>query len=204
MRRQRGFTLIEMLVAIAIFALIAVAAYQVLNQVMSADNSSDKASKRLAEVQQAMLTIERDMEQLTTRQVRFPNGDQQTHVLSGSAYALESEDDGVLFTRRGWQNPQAMLPRGEVQLAGYLLQDGKLIKKYFFYPDPEIGMEPQQQVLLTDVESFKVRYYDGDAWQESWDASDLPQAIALKITLKDYGEIERRFAIPTKKKDDSK
>ncbi|ROQ18910.1 type II secretion system minor pseudopilin GspJ [Gallaecimonas pentaromativorans] len=198
MRRQRGFTLIEMMVAMAIFALIGVAAYSVFNQVSLADRSSQEASKRLAEVQQAMLTIERDMTQLSSRQVRFPNGDKQSEVLAGKHFFLDSEDDGILFTRRGWQNPSAMLPRSEIQLAAYRLEKGELIKQYYFYPDPEVGVEPQRQVLLTGVEELKIRYYDGENWQDNWAASELPQAIAITLKLKDYGEIVRRFATPSK------
>ncbi|WKE65920.1 type II secretion system minor pseudopilin GspJ [Gallaecimonas kandeliae] len=201
---SKGFTLLEVLVAMAIFAMIALYAYRVLNQVMQADKVSQGKSARLAELQQAMLTIERDMLQLTNRQVRFPAGEKQASVLKGQHFFLDSEDDGLLFTRRGWQNPAAMLPRSEVQLAAYRLAEGKLIKDYHFYPDPEVGAEPQSLVLLTKVEAFKVRYFDGDSWQESWDASELPRAIELRLKLKDYGEITRRFAIPGPDKDEAK
>lgn len=199
----RGFTLLELLVAMAIFALLAVGAYQVLNQVLQADKTSQEKSGRLAELQQAMLTVERDMLQLTSRQVRFPGGDKQASVFKGGPFLLDSEDDGILFTRRGWQNPAAMLPRSEVQLAAYRLKEGKLVKDYYFYPDPDVGVEPQEQPLLAGVDAFKVRYYDGKDWQESWDAAALPRAIELKLKLKDFGELSRRFAVPTPDKDDS-
>lgn len=65
-----GFTLIEVLVAIAIFASLSVGAYQVLNQVQRSNEISAERTARLAELQRAMVIMDADFRQMALRQFR--------------------------------------------------------------------------------------------------------------------------------------
>lgn len=75
MRRGAGFTLVELLVAIAISAIIAVIGYRALDQGFRSRQELDEQSARLIAVQQAMRTIEQDVELLQARPIRQPTGD---------------------------------------------------------------------------------------------------------------------------------
>ncbi len=75
MRRAAGFTLVELLVAIVISAIIAVIGYRALDQALRSRQEVDEQSARLIAVQQALRTIEQDIELLQARPIRQPTGD---------------------------------------------------------------------------------------------------------------------------------
>ncbi len=194
--RQGGFTLLEVLIAISIFALVGLASFQVLDQVLKSDESSAEKTRNLKNMQQAFFVMERDFMQLAKRQVRFPDGERQEPVLVSGNQLLDSGSGAVIFTRLGWINPGAMLPRSELQLAGYRVQEQKLERLYYLYPDPDLGAEPQSVALLEGVEELAFRFHDGEHWVNSWDKPLLPRLVAVRLTLAGYGEIERRFMVP--------
>ena len=70
-RRQSGFTLLEMLVAIAIFASLSMGAYQVLQGVLTSDEVAKRKEVRLSELQLAFSLLERDVTQMEPRSGRI-------------------------------------------------------------------------------------------------------------------------------------
>ncbi|WP_341502773.1 type II secretion system minor pseudopilin GspJ [Gallaecimonas sp. GXIMD4217] len=194
--RQHGFTLLEVLIAISIFAMVGLASFQVLDQVLKSDESSARKTAQLKALQQAFFTMERDFMQLSPRKARFPDGERQQAALLSQDGLLESEGGAIAFTRLGWINPAAMLPRAEVQLAGYRLAEGRLERLHYLYPDPDYGQEPQRLSLLEGVDKLAFRFFDGEHWVTSWDKPVLPRLLAVQLTLDGYGEIERRFMVP--------
>jgi general secretion pathway protein J len=75
MRRVTGFTLVELLVALVISAIIAVIGYRALDEAIRSRQEVDEQSARLIAVQQALRTIEQDVELLQARPIRQPTGD---------------------------------------------------------------------------------------------------------------------------------
>ena len=73
--RQRGFTLLEVLIAIAIFALLAMATYRMLDSVLQTDRGQRQQEQRLRELTRAMAAFERDLLQVRARPIRDPLGD---------------------------------------------------------------------------------------------------------------------------------
>jgi general secretion pathway protein J len=196
-----GFTLIEILVAMAIFTIIGLASTGVLNSVISSDQLSSERFEKLEELQRAMLTIERDVLQIVPRALRV-NGDPVSAVISGGEDVFDSDADGLGFVRTGWHNPQMLLPRSTLQAIGYRIQDEQLQRLYGNYVDNVIGYEPKIKILLSDIEDFRVSFLTQpkqlekpEEWEENYSNTILPIAISITIVSKTFGEIRREFML---------
>ncbi|MGO2509297.1 MAG: type II secretion system minor pseudopilin GspJ [Vibrio hibernica] len=199
-KQDRGFTLIEVLVAIMVFASLSLGAYQVVNQVQRSNQVSLDKTERLQELQRAMIVMDNDFRQMAQRQFRFGNdngGNDKAKVLYAGEYILDSDSHGIVFTRLGWLNPQQAFPRGEIVKVGYRVVQEKLERVWWRYPDTPVSQEPLHKVVLSQVEKLKFRFYDGTTWQQAWTKdAQLPQAIEVTLHLKDYGDIRRVYVIP--------
>ncbi|NOH46710.1 type II secretion system protein GspJ [Vibrio rotiferianus] len=195
--RHKGFTLIEVLVSIAIFASLSVAAYQVVSQVQRSDVLSQEKIQRLNELQRAMVMMDNDFRQMAIRHSRTNGEEPAKQLIFWSDYLLDSDAKGVMFTRLGWHNPQQQFPRGEVTKVGYRIKDNVLQRVWWRYPDTPVAQQGIVTPLLTEVEEFNLRFYDGKQWKKDWDSADsLPKAVSVVLTLKDYGEISRTYLTP--------
>ncbi|GGW90757.1 type II secretion system minor pseudopilin GspJ [Alteromonas halophila] len=200
---QRGFTLLEILIAMAIFTLIGLASTGLLTTVIDSNALSEQRFERLQQLQRAMITIERDIQQAVPRPVRV-DGQKREVVMAGGP-ADGSDDDGLGFVRAGWQNPQMMLPRSTLQYVAYRLNDEKLERLYGNYVDNVIGFEPKVRVLMEDVTSLNVDFIaqpsqnnsddDERRWSERYAEKTLPYAIAIEFESKDFGLIRREFTL---------
>ncbi|MFB1034862.1 MAG: type II secretion system minor pseudopilin GspJ [Sinobacterium sp.] len=198
---SRGFTLIEILVAMAIFSIIGLASTGVLNSVINSDQLSSERFEKLEELQRAMLTIERDVLQIVPRKMRI-NGEPISVIISGGEDVFDSDADGLGFVRAGWHNPQMLLPRSTLQAIGYRVQEQQLQRLYGNYVDNVIGYEPKVKILLSDIEDFRVSFLteiekleEPEEWKESYANADLPIAISITIVSKTFGEIRREFIL---------
>ncbi|MEZ8101304.1 type II secretion system minor pseudopilin GspJ [Vibrio bivalvicida] len=192
--RSQGFTLIEVLVAIAIFASLSVGAYQVLNQVQRSNEVSMERSERLKALQRALVFMDNDFRQMALRQSRTNGEEPSAMLLQWKDYLLDSDAKGVMFVRSGWHNPQQQFPRGEVSKVGYRIKDKQLQRVWWRYIDTPAGQEGIVMPLLDGVDSFEMRFFDGKKWQKNWETKlALPQAVALNLELEDYGKIERIY-----------
>ena len=200
-KQNYGFTLIEILVAMAIFTVIGLASTGVLTSVINSDQLSSERFERLEELQRAMLTMERDILQIVPRAVRI-NGDPVDTVISGGEDVFDSDADGLGFVRIGWHNPQMLLPRSSLQAVGYRIQEQQLQRLYGNYVDNVIGYEPKVKVLLFGIEDFRVSFLtkaeqleEPEEWDEAYSSSTLPIAISITIVSKTFGEIRREFML---------
>lgn len=188
-----GFTLLELLVSLAVFAILSALAYGGLLSVTKNYEITRDYWQQLGQWQRGFFLIERDMLQIVPRLSRNSFG-------SVEAPLLRKIGDNQLmsFSRAGLSNP-AEIARGEVVRVAYLLEDQKLLRQVWYYPD-RVYAEPQsQQVLFDQVEAVNIRFLDqDDDWQDTWGETDplpLPKAIELTITLKNVGEIRRLWVI---------
>lgn len=194
MKRQMGFTLLEILVAMAIFAMIGTASYTVLTQVKRADKISERHSAVLEQMQRAHLLMERDFMQVAVRRVRQNESEPSAMLFHSEKGLMESEGDGVLFTRMGWTNPFGVLPRGNVQGVGYRLQEGRLERLHTLYPDAVTGTEPKVRVLLENIDSLTFKYFADKKWQEDWGKTNsIPEAVEITIESETLGNFRWVF-----------
>ena len=196
---HQGFTLIEILVAMAIFSLIGLASTGLLTTVIDDDKASSQRFAELEQLQRAMLTIERDLLQAVPRAVRL-NGEVNQVVIRGGEDELGGMADSIAFVHAGWHNPQLMLPRSTLQLVGYRLEENKLLRLYGNYLDNVIGYEPKTRVLLEGISDFQVEFLtnsnnEDDDWQDSYVGTALPLAVAITFKSDVFGEIRREFLL---------
>ncbi|WED21931.1 type II secretion system minor pseudopilin GspJ [Vibrio sp. JC009] len=192
--KHSGFTLIEVLVAIAIFTTLSFSAYQVLDQTQKSNQQSIEVTGRLKEIQRAMVMIDNDFRQIALRPFRNNGEEASGKLLWFSEGLLDSDSNGVLFVRLGWQNPQQFFPRGEVTKVGYRIRDKQLERVWWRYPDTPAGQQGIVTPLLTDVEELEMRFYGEEGWKSEWSESySLPKAVELNLTLADYGVVTRVY-----------
>ncbi len=191
-RRAQGFTLIEVLVATVILAVLSVLAHRGVAETRLVVERTRESATRFREVQRAITLMVNDFRQLTPRPVRQPVGDGYRPAFGTDA----NTTDLVEFSRAGWPNGYGA-PRGSVQRVVYVLEGDVLIRRHWPVTDPTLSTEPVSRELLKGVEAVQLRFMDDDReWQEQWNANraDLrirPMAIEMTIRLQDYGELRR-------------
>jgi general secretion pathway protein J len=193
-----GFTLLELLVALSIFALISAMAYGGLQSVMTQQQQTGARSERLADLQKAYRIMQRDLEQIVSRQIRNEFGDRIGPVVGGSGF------DGVEFSRAGHPNPAGFL-RSEIQRVAYVPDQDTLLRRTWRVLDRAQDTEPDEQVLVESMSRFSMRFLDeANEWQERWPpASDqggllsgLPIAVEVQLELDALGILTWIFSLP--------
>lgn len=193
--RLRGFTLLELLVSMAIFAIISALAMGGLNSVLAQKEIAGRQLARLHQVQRAVRIITGDFSQLVPRFARDELGTSQIPILAPCGVEFL-----VCFSRDGWRNPFNQFARGTLQRTQYRIDDRQLIREYWPVMDRTLATEPRSEVLVDDVDEFRITYLDrsGSAeWQSQWPPlqkqesvnAGLPLAVRITIVLKDWGEI---------------
>ncbi|GAA5216556.1 type II secretion system minor pseudopilin GspJ [Corallincola platygyrae] len=195
MRRALGFTLLEMLVAISVFTVVGIASYTTLNNIQKSEAISRDKSEQMKTLQRAMTIIERDIIQATRRQVRIDEREASEGFLWAGEYLVESQFDGLVLTRQGWRNPTAMLPRSTLQSISYRVQENRLERLYFVYPDAVSGTEPKVSPVLEGINGFKVSIYDENGWQRPWEGKTIPKAISVELDIEGVGVVNRMFLL---------
>jgi len=195
--KQRGFTLLEVMVALGILAFVIIATHQILETTTRAKDASDEKIAELNGLQTTFRLMDQDFSQMTKRAVRNESGDVQQQYLLAGRYVLESQYDGIAFVRDGWINPINLLPRSELQAVGYRVIDDNLERVYRVYVDQLDNMEPRVQRVLENIEELKFEFLDDkNEWQEQWEIKALPKAVAVTLQQIKAEPIRRVFLVP--------
>ncbi len=193
-----GFTLLELLVAVAIFAVIGAMAYSGLQNVMAQQQQTAQHSDRLKSLQLVYRILQRDLEQIVQRSIRNEFGDSVAALVGGSGF------NGVEFTRAGFPNPAGFL-RSELQRVAYVPDQDRLLRRTWRVLDRSQDSQPDEQVLVEDLAEFAMRFLDeNEEWQQNWPPlkaqgsgpAGMPLAIEVKLELEDLGVLSWLFRVP--------
>ncbi|MEH6559274.1 MAG: type II secretion system minor pseudopilin GspJ [Oceanicoccus sp.] len=199
-----GFTLIEVLLAMAITTFIALLAYSGLSTSMIAAESQQLQARQIANVQLPLTVLERDIRNAVARPIR-DEYDDRIEAMVGGAF----NDYLLILTRRGWDNPRE-LSRGELQRVRYQLLDDELWRESWSVLD-RVSEEAGQQrtLLLQGISDIEIAFLDsesssasrsplGGEWLDEWNiAQRLPAAIKIQFELEGFGEVARVISIPS-------
>ncbi|MCX4024955.1 type II secretion system minor pseudopilin GspJ [Endozoicomonas sp. SM1973] len=205
--KQNGFTLLELLIAIALFSIVSIAAFRLFDTVANTKQATEKSLTRINQLQRALLIIEKDLSQITPRPIRNELGDKQP--------AFIANKDGFLieFSKAGWRNP-SYAKRSNIQRVAYIFEasDGQLIRQYWLALDRPGEIKPKQQVLIEKLQNVSVRFLDQDRkWKTEWSTPASSQQVqglpgggqkqdpnkkvplGIEITLTDprYGQVNK-------------
>lgn len=198
MKRLRGFTLVELLVALFVTAILFAMSYGAINQAIKNRDGLEANQLRLVAVQRTIRSFVQDFSQAAPRPVRDQVGSSYEAAFRSGA------GTGVLvtLTRGGWANP-AGVQRGTLQRVNYVFADGRLRREAFPVLDRTGDVQPRGRELLTGVKSVKLRYMnDGYNWGEVWPPASAvaqpeverrwrPLAVEVTLELEDWGRIVR-------------
>ena len=193
-KRERAFTLIEVLVAIVILGVVALLAYRATAAMTDGEARLTEESDRWRALDLLFARLESDMHQAIPRSVR--NG--ATLEPPWLAFTQDSAGNSALaFTRAG---PEfATEPGIAGQRIGYRLRDGAIEALYWPQLDNVPGAVPAAYVLARDIDRFRiVQLTSKNAWSPQWPLlgeTNVPRAVRIEIGLADGTTIERLIAL---------
>lgn len=195
---ERGFSLLEVLIALLVVSMLAAAGVSVLSSTLNLRDRFDDGAARLREIELAHATLRADLNQLAFRPTRGPDGAPRDFIFFGAA---QSEDEPVLaFVRAGWDNPDGAEARGSLQYVEYWREDDALVRRTSARVDAVEGAPRYDRVVLTGIEALRVSFAQDGIWGDVYatprDASReraFPNLVALDLTLAEQGDMRFVF-----------
>lgn len=198
MSKERGFTLIEILVALAVFAILATLTSSAMYYAFNTKERVSEQAERLNTLQLALTLVQRDIEQIIPREVRG----NEMQVFS----TFIGETQYVEFTRSGFPNPKNEEKRSTLKRIALLCKDNKLIRRSWAELDTINRKRYRDKILIEGVLHCKFGYLNSslqvlsewraNAIQQNQHAEPLPKAIQFNFTLQDWDKISLLFIIP--------
>jgi type II secretion system protein J len=189
-----AFTLIEVLLAVAVFAIVLGAINSVFFGALRLRNKTTEALEAAVPLQQALSTIQRDLEGMMVPGGRFAGSFSTSMEGTSNTVAFDGERiTPDIFTTSGsvsdsarWADAQKVayflaLPTNSARAS---LSDGQdLVRLVTANLLPVNVEEPEVQWLMSGVQNMALQYFDGIVWSETWTYTNLPSAIRVQITL---------------------
>ncbi|MCA8901115.1 MAG: type II secretion system minor pseudopilin GspJ [Hyphomonas sp.] len=192
--KEQGFSLVEVLIALAISAVIAVGSTMVLRQTVAASDTV----RRVSTDSQSLLTAHRrlfdDFGAATLYQSQPVSGYGPAEGFSsGERY----DQFRVAFVRDGWSNPAQLEARSDLMRIEYALEDGALVRRVWVRPDPVERTPVASNVVIEGVEQVEAGYLFDGVWSEAWPAErgGMPDAIRLDFAMKDGRTLELGYIV---------
>lgn len=201
--KKKGFTLVEMLVVVAILGFIGIASFSMSNTAIYAKTALTQQEKTLFNSIRLWQWIERDVEQMVARPVRDELGEPLT--------ALRVRDSEIHFSKTGWTNPLKS-SRSELQRVEYQFDplEKQLIRTFWPVLDRDQDTKATVQTF-EGITAFSIEVLDSnEQWRNTWPQEQIallpgqqaskqlmPQLLRIKLTTDALGTVTRLFLLPS-------
>jgi general secretion pathway protein J len=201
MKSSRAFTLVEVLIALTIFAVITLIGYRTLSSLFDTRERLNAQSAKLRDLSLFFARIEADFNALMPRAIT--NADDKLEAALQVAPVQSRDQPFIAFTRAGFAAASGR--GGAPQRIGYRLRDNTL--ELLVWPSLDLAPRalPNVYPALRDVRELRIRMLDGRGqWQVVWPApgraatetnTGLPRAIELTLTPNNAPPITRLFTL---------
>ncbi|STQ90891.1 type II secretion system minor pseudopilin GspJ [Iodobacter fluviatilis] len=190
--RHAGFTLLEILIALAVFSVVTLISYKGLESVAQTRSALDAEAKRWRDLSLVFDRMEEDVSQAVDRPWRDQGGVEQAAMRGTNK--PERKDDQPLELIRLDRNRDAFH-------VAYRLNNGRLELLLWNALDLGPREEPQVHTLLENIRGFEVNFLDASSmWKPSWplagNSKVPPRGVKIKLTLADDTTVERIYTLP--------
>ncbi|WP_039029527.1 type II secretion system minor pseudopilin GspJ [Leclercia adecarboxylata] len=165
-QNQRGFTLLEIMIALTIFAVISTLAWQILDGAMRTSNATERSATRLNQIQRAWSLLERDFFQL---QARAPRNEPEV---------FRQDDNAIELTTLNGVSGNVQLER-----VRWRFEDHRLWRDVWPTIDSPAGVKPEEVPIVAEVKSVQWRFFS-ESWQKRWsESAHQPDGVELTLTM---------------------
>lgn len=195
--KQPGFTLIEILIALLIFAVVAIMATVGLSAVLKARERSNIQMQNMQQMQLAFVIMKQDLSQVVARPIIDNTGNQAPAFLERAGY--------IEFTRAGYINPMMALQRSTLQRVAYIFNNHQLIRRSWPVLDRAPETQASDRILLTNLNAVNFSFLgNGKQFYLTWPqaatnqttSNPLPQGVKIDLKFKKLGAMSYLFLIP--------
>jgi general secretion pathway protein J len=188
--RQQGFTLLEILIALAIFAIMSMMAYAGLASILDAREATGPRSEQMAHLQSTWYLLNEDLRLAIDRPIRDELGSPEKAFSGGRGNEI------LVFTRSVpvWSTASS---NTALQRVSYRFENGTLYRQAWTLLDRTPETEYRRKKLI-EANQVDIRFYDEES--QSWlpfidNKGGLPKALEISISLADLGIVKRLFLI---------
>jgi general secretion pathway protein J len=185
--REAGFTLVEAMVSLFVFALLSTGCVAMLSQSVGAQGRVSEADGAMRGLQAARSILAADLAQVSPGSIG-PNG--------STPMAFDGEGAGVQGGRHlrfvrsaGDPDPAAAFATSLVSVEYLIDGAGRLVRRTRPYGGGQA--EVSERVLLEGASDVRFQFADGAAWRDDWRTPDgsPPRAVAVLVSVPRYGEL---------------
>lgn len=199
-RAQSGFTLLELILAMLMAAMLSLALYGAMRSAIQARRSAQRAVQATRAGSIAMEIICHDLENAFPPPQTDPNATNVPLTMAGPFQGSHQsggggDNDDLIFSTLShdeFATDNGPLSEGICTVEFYIKSDPsgpilvRRITRNVLAPTQTPGTE---ELLCRNVRSFSVQYFDGASWQPTWDSTQLgdvlPPAVSVSIVIED-------------------